>query len=73
MDLVEVPDIVNLEYEVSLDTTEESERSEKDETLSMHLMKLEGVAIIFPHIRLKLDPLLRQWNIPIVKRHTKGQ
>ena len=40
---------------------------EEDEKLSCHLMKLEGVRIVCPYPRLNLDPLLRQWELPIVK------
>ena len=36
-------------------------------------MKLEGVRIVCPYPRLNLDPLWRQWELPIVKRHIEGQ
>ena len=43
---------------------------EEDEILSSHLMKLEGVRIVCPYPKLNLDTLWRQWELPIVKRHT---
>ena len=45
---------------------------EEDEKLSSHLMMLEGVRIVCPYPRLNLDPLWRQWELTIVKRHTEG-
>ena len=60
MELFEGPDGNKLEEEVSLESTLEAEQVEEDKKLSSHLMKLEGVRIVFPYPRLNLDPLWRQ-------------
>ena len=46
---------------------------EEDEKLSSHLMKLEGARIVYPYPKLNSDNLWRQWELPIVKRHTEGK
>ena len=46
---------------------------EEEEKLSSHLMKLAGARIVCPYPRLNLDLLWRQWELPIVKRHTEVQ
>ena len=73
VDLGEGPNGSKLEEEVSLEYAEESKWAEQYKKMSRPFMKLEGIGIVCPYPRLDLDPLWRQWELPIVNSHTEGQ
>ena len=73
MDLVEGQDGDVLNEEVSLDSSEEAEQAEEEGKIAKAFDGVVGSRYFFPYQRLNLDPLWRQWELPIVKRHTEGQ